>query len=513
MPLLLFADAAIADPVADASPSYHCLLTAEKVTSLMYPFAHQYTTIPASVQAAATRFHTVFAARAFFLQTTAVTGFPDYIVRHASISGHPPAPPDRPTITRKHTGPVTMTNSLSPSLLELIYDAASIRRWNDQINPMDFTELDKQAHKMIIAYVLAKFEEEQAPGSISWLRLIEGGIFEMFHRIVLTDIKPPVFHKMMAEKGHELNCWVLQHLEKQTAPIPGGFRDRMEKHFFNPTYASREKRVLKAAHFLATQWEFNILYKMCPFIKGIEQIRQEIEDQIEDHYDLLGVQKISLGRKTAGFVDLCGQLRFQKRWSQSPRIPATSVLGHMLVVALLSYLALNEVAACEQRLINGFLAALFHDLPEVLTRDITSPIKEAVEGLDDIIKEYERRQMEDRLLPLLPNAWHAEIRYYTLDEFSNRVKNAQGIRSNLSFADLERDYNDGHDMPVDGEIIRCCDHLAAFIEASLSIRHGVSSKHLLEGSERLYAMYEQRQVGTMNFGEVFRHFAPRKHHA
>jgi putative hydrolase of HD superfamily len=100
-------------------------------------------------------------------------------------------------------------------------------------------------------------------------------------------------------------------------------------------------------------------------------------------------------------------------------------------------------------------------LPEVLTRDITSPIKEAVEGLDGIIKEYERRQMEDRLLPLLPNAWHAEIRYYTLDEFSNRVKNAQGIRSNLSFADLERDYNDGHDMPVDGEIIRCCDHLAA----------------------------------------------------
>lgn len=90
MPLLLFADAAIADPVADASPSYHCLLTAEKLTSLMYPFAHQYTTIPASVQAAATRFHTVFAARAFFLQTTAVTGFPDYIVRHASYQ-RPPA--------------------------------------------------------------------------------------------------------------------------------------------------------------------------------------------------------------------------------------------------------------------------------------------------------------------------------------------------------------------------------------------------------------------------------------
>jgi putative hydrolase of HD superfamily len=402
-----------------------------------------------------------------------------------------------------------MATSLTRPLLELIYDAASIRRWNDQINPMDFTELDKQAHKMIIAYVLAKFEEEQSPGTICWRQLIEGGIFEMFHRVVLTDIKPPVFHKMMAEKGRELNSWVLQHLEEQTSPIPGGFRQRMEEHFFSTKYALREKRVLKAAHYLATQWEFNILYKLCPFINGIEQIRQNIEDQIEDHYDLLGVQKISLGRKTAGFVDLCGQLRFQKRWSQSPRIPATSVLGHMLVVALLSYLALNEVAACEQRLVNGFLAALFHDLPEVLTRDITSPIKEAVRGLDDIIKEYEQRQMEDRLLPLLPNAWHDEIRYYTLDEFSNRIKNDRGVRSGLSFAELQRDYNDGRNMPIDGEIIRCCDHLAAFIEASLSIRHGVSSKHLLEGAERLYGMYKQRQVGNLDFGEIFGHFAPK----
>lgn len=74
-----------------------------------------------------------------------------------------------------------MSDSLNHELLSIIYDAASIRRWNDQINPMDFTELDKQAHKMIIAYVIAKFEEEGTPDGIDWLKLIEGGIFEMLH--------------------------------------------------------------------------------------------------------------------------------------------------------------------------------------------------------------------------------------------------------------------------------------------------------------------------------------------
>ncbi len=401
-----------------------------------------------------------------------------------------------------------MPDSLNHDLISLFYDAASIRRWNDQVNPMDFTELDKQAHKMIIAYVLGKFADEDQAAPVDWLRLIEGGIFEMLHRIVLTDIKPPVFHRMMSEKGRELNEWVVAHLAPHTAKVEGGFHDRLCRHFFDPEYALPEKRLLKAAHFLATQWEFNILYQLCPFIGGIEAIRQEIENQIEDHYDLLGVQKISLKRKTAGFVDLCGQLRFQKRWSQSPRIPATSVLGHMLVVAILTYLSLREAHVSDRRVVNGFLAALFHDLPEVLTRDITSPIKAAVEGLDDIIKEYEQRQMEDRLLPLLPHTWHEEIRYYTENEFDNRVRRAGKIIRLDSFEQLGAEFCQADDQPVDGEVIRCCDHLAAFIEASLSIKHGITSKHLAEGAERLYTMYRDRRVGPIDFAGVFTAFAP-----
>ncbi|NMA43036.1 MAG: HD domain-containing protein [Oligosphaeraceae bacterium] len=393
--------------------------------------------------------------------------------------------------------------ALNRDLLELVYDAASIRRWNDQINPMDFTELDKQAHKMIITYVLAKIEEDRKPDSVDWLKLIEGGIFEMLHRIILTDIKPPVFHKMMKEKGKELNEWVFARLEKESYDLKGDFRRHMHQHFFEPGYAQREKRILKAAHYLATQWEFNILYKMCPFIRGVEQIRQEIEDQIEDHFDLIGVQKLGLGRKTAGFVDLCGQLRFQKRWSQSPRIPASSVLGHMLVVAIFTYIALTQNEVSEHRKKYGFLAALFHDLPEVLTRDITSPIKDAVEGLDAIIKDYETMQMEAKLLPLLPNSWHQELSYYTENEFDNRVLLNGKVLHPIDFAEMAGVHDQAGCLPVDGEIIRCCDHLAAFIEATVSIRHGVSSRYLKEGIERLLNMYGNRAVGQVDFGKTF----------
>ena len=99
---------------------------------------------------------------------------------------------------------------LTGQLLELIYEAASIQRWNDHIRPAQgFTELDKQAHKMVYAYVLGKFEEAGGTLQFDWTKLIEGGLFEFLHRIKLTDIKPPVFHKIMEEKGHEINRWVL----------------------------------------------------------------------------------------------------------------------------------------------------------------------------------------------------------------------------------------------------------------------------------------------------------------
>ena len=85
------------------------------------------------------------------------------------------------------------------------------------------------------------------------------------------------------------------------------------------------------------------VYNLTPFIYGIEQTKEELENQIEDHYDLLGVQKLLLGKKAFGFIDFCGQLRFQQRWAQTPRIPKTSVLGHMLIVAMLSYLCSLEM--------------------------------------------------------------------------------------------------------------------------------------------------------------------------
>lgn len=392
-------------------------------------------------------------------------------------------------------------------LLRLFFEAASIQRWNDHNRPhKGFTELDKQAHKMVYAYMLGKFEEADRGGNVNWRNLIEGGLFEFLHRIVLTDIKPPIFHKLMVEKGDKLNAWVLDRLQGCLDGVPG-LQGKFHAYLFDPDYARLEKQILKAAHYLATNWEFKLIYPLNANLYGLSDTQSKIADEIEEHYHLAGVQKLQLGKKTSHFMDLVGQLRFQQRWAQTPRIPETSVMGHMLIVAMLSYLCSVELEACDKRLVNNYLAGLFHDLPEVLTRDIVSPVKRSVEGLDELIKEIESRQVEEMLLPLLPAAWHREIRYFTENEFSSKIC-VKGQIQLVGPGEISKSYNEDQYSPIDGELIKACDHFAAFMEAYLSITHGISTHYLTEGYRSLYSQYEGEHVGGFDFGSWFAYFKP-----
>ena len=58
------------------------------------------------------------------------------------------------------------------ALLLKIFDAAYMQRWNDKIRPIELIELDKQAHKMVIAYFFSKFEEDKQ--GFNWIDIIEG---------------------------------------------------------------------------------------------------------------------------------------------------------------------------------------------------------------------------------------------------------------------------------------------------------------------------------------------------
>lgn len=402
------------------------------------------------------------------------------------------------------------TPRLSASLLKKIFIAASIRRWNDHATPVEFVELDKQAHKIVIAYLLGKYEEERRGVRVDWERLILQFCFEFFERIVLTDIKPPVFHKLQSTHNKELVEFVCAQLEGDLGVYE--FFAQMREYLLSANSAQEnvERQILKASHYYASKWEFDIIYHFNPYMYDVQHIRAIINKQVEEHYHLAGMQEIALYESVRELVTMFGQLRFQKRWSQTPRIPATSVLGHTLMVALCAYLVSLDIGCCKQMRVNHFFCGLFHDLPEILTRDIISPIKRSVKGLDEFIKKIEEEAVASKILAIVPRNIQDDILYFTQNEFSNRYK-IEHFCYTAGAEELMRRYNSDEYNAVYGEFLKVFDHLSAYLEAKISISHGISSDELVNGAQGIYDKCAQTLVygvdSMLDVGRLFRDFA------
>ena len=396
--------------------------------------------------------------------------------------------------------------------VDKLFDLAVIERWNDHPRPFNITELDKQSHKAIIAYLLAKMEEEEKGIEINWKDLIDGLIFEALQRAVLTDIKPTLFHKLLKIKKKEINKFVLEQYKDQLSDINEELFEKMKDYFEYEEFLQNEKRIISAAHYLATYWEFQFIYKVASDMYGIEETKKEIENRLEDFYDLIGVQKFSLRKKSYGFIDLCGQLRFQKRWIQTVRIPETSVLGHVFMVASLVYFILNNENkkdyVSDSCIVNTFFTALFHDLPEIVTRDIVSGIKEILGKKD--IKEIEVEETKNRIIKLLPSYIAKDIEYYLdmlngnkdkneediSDEFSNRIFKGEEVKKFDSEEKFKKDYCKSEYKPVWGSLVKECDTTIALAEAVYSIKHGLISRELKRAADNMY----KKLIGKENVG-------------
>ena len=55
-------------------------------------------------------------------------------------------------------------------------------------------------------------------------------------------------------------------------------------------------------------------------------------------------------------------------------------------------------------------------------------------------------------------------------------------------------------------MLKGCDHLAAFMEAWLSIQCGITSSHLAGVVEELPRAYQGKIIGGVDFGKIYEQF-------
>ncbi len=368
--------------------------------------------------------------------------------------------------------------NLNAAMLYYLFDSANMHRWNDHFRTVDLTEMDKQAHKAIIAWILGKCEES-AGNSIDWPKLIEHNLFAFIQRIAITDLKPPVYYRIMKSKKAEVNQYVYSEFCRLVPNMDGAFLQRF-KDYLSSENDSKEDDIVRAAHYLATRYEFDLIYDVNRNSYGIENTRREIEEQVEGFMDigLVGMEHLrDRDDPLTLFVNLVGQLRCQQRWARTPREPKTTVLGHCVFVANAVYLNDLDHGVDGKQIYNDYYSGLFHDLPEVLTKDVITPVKNSSDDLPELIGNIETDMFSEKVQPLIPADWLDELKLMSLRPFE-RIDGLQR----------------------DGDAIKACDHLAAWIEAYVSIQYGISSKILRDAKvslgERLTTEGRGEKIGV-----------------
>jgi putative hydrolases of HD superfamily len=411
--------------------------------------------------------------------------------------------------------------SIRKSLLQFVFSGSFMKRWNDKLRPMELVEVDKQAHKMIVAWVLYQLNAGGLPPAERIKvgeEIIEGGIFDYLYRLIITDIKPPVFYQIKNNPAHykQLTEWVLEQLQPRVQPLGPEFWDRLKSYVQVQEGNSLSREILSAAHMYASSWEFKLIRGLALWDDEMEEIEAGFENGLKRYAHLKGMEELLVGPSTplGRFAYLCGQLRFQKRWSQTPRIPETSVLGHMFIVACYAYFFSLAVSACPQRRENNFFAGLVHDLPELLTRDIISPVKKSVQGIGTLIKEYEERETRRRVFAILEKGGYTDLAQrlsYFLglevgSEFSATVL-LDGKAHAIDWERLQTVYNKDEFDPKDGYMLKICDSLAAFIEAYTAMRNGINTDQLQQAVMRIRSDYLNVSLGEgLHIGSLLSDF-------
>lgn len=399
-----------------------------------------------------------------------------------------------------------MTFLLNRGIAEFLFEGFSIQRWNDRLRPIPLCEMDKNACKMMLTYFIGKIYESKGE-KIDWKSLIDKGIYNIIIKTCLSDISPKV-HNKLRENGEEYSNSIKKVVKNslENLNIPREYIEKFEVYITNErsNMLSAEDHILRLCHHISVNQEYKILTSLEFNCRHPEHdiCRDELAisiDKCMNDLDLIDIKNAGYIKEIYHLIDC---LRLQIRWSQTIRLPSTSVLGHSLYAAMLMYFAIENENMSETRKINNFYATLMHDFMESYTRDIISPVKTSSDFFQAEISKIEQNLLNNSLRPKLHEAYREDFIFLIEREFLSRytkggiLYHLPQITQESTKEDME-EYNEiaNAEFSIDGSLVKVVDYLAALIEAHQSIKLGISSYHLAGAISRLYASFSKIKGG------------------
>lgn len=291
-----------------------------------------------------------------------------------------------------------------------------LRRWTSVTTDDKYNELAKQALNCITAYMLASVSE--ANGNIvNWERFPKIAIYRAFQKVyVYFDTGEHIIDEIC--RIGQINK---DAFNKATTEIIQELTNEDFSDFLSEGIGTNEMRIYRAATKIATLVE---LEENSPLMKDNGEYRDknnEIRHSLEKFSDIPGVDEFS--DPSGDFFKLLlkiSKLRNQNRWAVQPYSVNCSVLGHLFDTGVLAYfIGLEHFEGDEKTATKMFFMGIFHDLAEVWTSDVPSPIKDRIPGFRAATEKYEDLMLKRNLYSKVPDFLEKAIRSVMFEEADN----------------------------------------------------------------------------------------------
>lgn len=380
------------------------------------------------------------------------------------------------------------------SFAKKIFESFTILRWTDFMRPTDFVQIEKNASQAILCYIIGKEYEEKTGQTLDWKFIVESNIYGLLFKIATSDIKSTVSNEIKKQDNYlkQLSDYIINayYDDKMLSKDAKMLLNKKNFKKYVETANRKEKidekhkveyEICYIAHKFSTYREFCYIKNFNEASPDFSKVNAELQTaniRNKTTNDTLKriFRELEIDSNLSKFYMYFEKLRPQIRWSQTSRIPQTTVLGHSMYVAVLTYFAIVELnkkskSKCKDKvLVDNFYSALFHDLPESLTRDIISPVKREVKGLKENLARIEYDIINENMFNLIPDKeWRKDF-FYLL-----------GVKNGTFDSFCDRKF-------IFGKLIKFMDNIAAFMEAKLSVETGIDSHELQKG---IYYTYNE----------------------
>lgn len=329
------------------------------------------------------------------------------------------------------------------TLLKLLFSKGlSIKRWNNFPRVEDITPLDNSGFVIHVALFMAHLEEENGE-KIDKEYIIKKIIFDLFKSLVLSDINSWTRDYLL-----KIDKKIMQKLEDKVLNYLYSFEgwDFIKKdmqEIFSDDSKTLEDDIIFAAKKFAGHQECVVNARVFSYAYDVAL------DEINTYFDenkkkLHSLKEILKNEKYRTYLSHIRRLSHAMRWSWKQRKYDISVMAHLVIVIFLSYILANleNKKDWNYDILEIMLQSAYHDIPEAITWDIITPIKNSVEGFREALEKVEEKMMDDYFFLYVPKEYKQEISGYMLDPFSNkswRLAKHADIFSALFEARIERD--------------------------------------------------------------------------